>query len=207
MGGYLMPARFLRGFSLIELMVAVAVLAILLAAAIPSFDDFRQRAALRGAADQVVSFIGDARFEALRRNSMVKVGFVSGAGGAMCVGAATTNDVADDNACDCFDVTAPFDCNVSRYPADQSEWRRVRLLGKPEWGGSDGDDQGVFVFNPKRGVLGEAADVDGVVLAAPAGGADYRLNVWVDRNGRSTVCEPKGAAAHLAQYADRVCPE
>lgn len=202
-----MPVKNASGFTLIELMVAVAVLAIMLALAIPSFDDFRKRAALRGAADQVVSLIGVARFEALRVNRLVKVGMVLGAGDKYCVGAATTSDVADDDACDCFDVTAPFDCDVARYPENQAEWRRVRLLGKPEWGNDDADDQGVFVIDPKRGAIGEVGDVGGVVLASPNGGADYRLDVRVDRNGKAIVCEPFEAASHLPQFTNRICPK
>lgn len=196
-----------NGFTLIELMVAVAVLAIMLALAIPSFDDFRKRAALRGAADQVVSVIGDARFEALRVNRLVKVGMVAGAGGKFCVGAATTSDVADDDSCDCFDVTAPFDCDIARYPADQADWRKVRLLGKPEWGDDDANDEGVFVIDPKRGVIGEVGDVGGIVLASPASGPDYRLDVRVDRNGKAIVCEPFEATAHLPQFSGRTCPK
>lgn len=192
-----------RGFSLIELMVAVAVLAILLAVAIPSFNDFRQRAALRGAVDQMVSFWGDARFEAVRRNSLVKVGVVTKATGEYCIGAATTTIPGDDSACDCFTAAA---CNVGQFPADQGEWRSIRLLGSPAWGGSDADLQGVAVINPKRGNITESADADSVSLGSPANsGVNYRLNVAIDRNGRAVVCEPDTATSKMPQYADRPC--
>ena len=58
-----------KGFTLIELMVALAVLAILAVVAIPSFIDFRERAAVRGAGDQLVSFWANARLEALKRET------------------------------------------------------------------------------------------------------------------------------------------
>ena len=63
----------MRGVTLIELMVTLAVLAILLMMAVPSFNEFRQRSALRGASDQFISFWANSRLEALKRNSLVKV--------------------------------------------------------------------------------------------------------------------------------------
>ncbi len=119
-----MRAPKAMGFTLVELMVTIAVLAILVTLAVPAFNDFRQRAALRGSAEQVVSFWGDARFEALRRDAQVKVGFNT-SGGDFCLGAATTTDPTDNTACDCFTAGA---CNVAAYPPLQADWRRVAWL-------------------------------------------------------------------------------
>src|SRR5688572_17100840 len=83
------------GFTLIELMVTLAVLFILVSMAVPSFSGMRQRAAIRGAADQTLSFWNEARFEAVKRNKLVKFGVATGPGGAFCLGAATTNDETD----------------------------------------------------------------------------------------------------------------
>lgn len=197
-----MPANH-RGFTLIELMVTIVVLAILAALAIPSFMDFRQRAALRGAADQVTVFWGDARFEALRRDALVKVGFRSSAGN-FCIGAATTTDVADNTACDCFTAGA---CNVAAYPASQSEWSGVRVMSNPTIGDDDGSSgDGVVVINPKRAGLTQSADEGRILLRAPVNGPkDYRLNVVIDRNGRAFQCEPSAAPDKLPDYTSRRC--
>lgn len=187
-----------RGFTLIELMVALAVLAILAVLAVPSFQDFRQRSALRGAADQVSIFWGNARFEALRRDSFVKVGFRTD-GGQFCIGAATTTDEDDNTACDCLTAGA---CNIAAYPASQREWNGVRVASTTTLGSGDG----VVVINPKRAGLTDSDDEGRIFLQAPANGPmDYRLNVVIDRNGRAFQCEPSAAPSKLSDYTGRQC--
>jgi len=183
-------------------MVTIAVLAILLVIAVPSFTDFRQRMVLRGAADQVVSFWADARFHAVRRNSMVKVGFVDNGAGAYCIGAAATTDPSDAVSCDCFDSSAPFDCDIARFPQDQREWRRIRVPSATTLGSGGG----VIVIDPKRGNITQSADAGVVSLQSPLGGSqDYRLNIAIDRNGRAFICQPDTGNASLAQYSNRQC--
>jgi prepilin-type N-terminal cleavage/methylation domain-containing protein len=192
-----------RGVTLIELMITLAVAAIILAFAIPSFLDFRQRAALRGAADQVSNFWGEARFEALRRNSLVAVHLQSDVNGRICLGAATTTDPATNVGCDCFTAAA---CNVARYPSEQSNWRGVRVAANPTIGNDDGDLSAVVVIDPKRGNITEATDAGMFLLRSPEGGReDYRLNVSIDRNGRALLCEPAAAPSKLPQYIERRC--
>lgn len=66
-------ARPLRGFSLIELMVAVAILAILLALAVPSFQDMIQRNRVRTAAADLTTGLNLARAEAIKRGLSVSL--------------------------------------------------------------------------------------------------------------------------------------
>lgn len=63
----------LRGFSLIELMVAVAILAILLALAVPSFQDMIQRNRVRTAAADLTDSLNLARSEAIKRGSSTRL--------------------------------------------------------------------------------------------------------------------------------------
>lgn len=61
--------RAAGGFTLVELMVTVAVLAILVALAAPSFANIIERNRLTGAANEAVAALQVARMEAIRRGS------------------------------------------------------------------------------------------------------------------------------------------
>ena len=60
-----------RGFSLIELMIAVAILAILLTAVLPSFKAWIQNAKIRTATESLKNGLQLARVEAIRQNQGV----------------------------------------------------------------------------------------------------------------------------------------
>jgi type IV fimbrial biogenesis protein FimT len=186
-----------RGFTLIELMITIAVIIGILLIAVPSFSSFRQRQAIRGAADQTLSLWQQARFEAAKRNEMVKFGVVE-SGDAFCIGLATTTDTDDETPCDCMTDGA---CDISRFPADQAEWRGVTLSGTPTMGG----DTGVVVIDPKFTTLTEIDDAGALTLADPDGGPTYLVNMHVDRMGRGVLCESSSAEDHLSDYVDRVC--
>lgn len=62
-----------RGFSLIELMVAITILAILLAVAVPSFQDMIQKNRVRTAAADLSDSLNLARSEAIKRGSSTRL--------------------------------------------------------------------------------------------------------------------------------------
>lgn len=61
-----------HGFSLIELMVAIVVLAIVIAAAVPSFSTMMHNTRIRTAAESVQNGIQIARAEAVKRNTAIR---------------------------------------------------------------------------------------------------------------------------------------
>ena len=61
-----------RGFTLIELMVGIALLALLFTFAYPSYTSFIRNAQVRTAAESIVNGLQLARAEAIRRNSNVQ---------------------------------------------------------------------------------------------------------------------------------------
>ena len=84
----------MRGLTLMELMVTVAIMAILVVLAVPSFNAFLARGRLTGAAEALAQDLQLAKSEALRRNASVTISFSPG--GAWCYGT-----VATAIACDC----------------------------------------------------------------------------------------------------------
>ncbi len=72
-----------QGFTLVEVMVTVVVLAILLTVAIPGFDNFIRNSRLQGATQDVRAALALARSEAVRLRRSVSV---CGDGGGACSG-------------------------------------------------------------------------------------------------------------------------
>lgn len=63
----------MSGFTLVELMVTIAVLAIVLAIGIPSFAGLTNRNRLAAAANELVATLQTAKMEAIRRNARVVI--------------------------------------------------------------------------------------------------------------------------------------
>jgi type IV fimbrial biogenesis protein FimT len=62
-----------RGFTLMEMMMVLALTAVILAIGAPSFSEFRQNSQMTGVANDFLTTIVNARSEALKRQSFVAV--------------------------------------------------------------------------------------------------------------------------------------
>lgn len=71
-------SRSAAGFTLIELMVVIAILAIVLSIGVPSFTNMVKNNRLTSAANDMVAMLQFARSEAVRRGRNVQVSAVSG---------------------------------------------------------------------------------------------------------------------------------
>ena len=172
------------GLTLVELLVTLGVLAILSVLAVPSFLDYFDRSAVRGAADGVISLISDARAEAVKNDLEVDVA-MAGSGATWCVGANAAsapsggNRAGSASACDCVDTSQ---CLVSgqRFVLDSANYRGVQLASAATelW------------FDGRMGVIAGpvALAPHEMTLTSPRG--KYDLAVQVNPLGQARLCVP-----------------
>lgn len=165
------PTRRLPlGFTLIELMVVVAIAAILAALALPSFTETVDKYRLRGAADNLYGDLQFSRMEAVRKNQSVILNFSTG--GSWCYG---------------MKLGSNCDCTKSSSEADYCSLKLVRYL----------ENTGITLtsqtflsspsFDPLQGLSSQAGDI---VLVSSRG---RQTQVSLTRLGMASVCTPAGA--------------
>lgn len=185
MAGRINPS--VRGFTLVELMVTIAVLAILLAAATPSFVDFFDKYRLRGAVDDVISVIAEARVGAVKADRDVDVSF-GGSANAWCVGAngavepGAGNPAAGAVACDCSDNSPQCLVGGETLRIEPGRHGAVSVSAVTT----------NFSFDSKLGVVMPLA-AQSVTFTSPSGKFDLRLDI--NALGQSMVCVPNGKPA------------
>ncbi|HEU5294385.1 MAG TPA: GspH/FimT family pseudopilin [Burkholderiaceae bacterium] len=154
-----------RGITLIECVIAVAIVAALMSIALPSFGEAMARARLRAAAQDLALDLGNARLESIRQG-MALVHVTMRAGHSWCWSVGPVADV------DCRNPP-PGTLHVAR--AD--DYAGV-LMTRGVSASFDGRDA--------LAAAGFAAE-----FALPQG---QRLRVQVTPLGRATICSPEGTS-------------
>ena len=180
-----------EGFSIIELMVVIAIVAILAALAIPSFNEYFEKSRLRGAADAMIALMANARAESVKRDRgvVVKVG---GDAADWCVGANQAANPSSAGApipaptsCDC-DVVGACSLGDASSVVDGSGFRGVSISST---GAS-------VTFDPKLGTLDISAISTFVEPSVDLSSSSGRfgLRVTVSALGHVRACVPSGKA-------------
>ena len=150
-----------RGLTLLELMIAIAVVAVLVGVAAPSMSAAMARHRLRAAAEHLAADMGEARLEATRTGRPVHLSFHAG-----------------DHWCYVLSTAPQSDC---RYPA-ATQLKVVRHLDHP---GVTLQEASPQTFDASGGL--SLAPPGQALLASPQGD---QLRVRVSRMGRASVCAP-----------------
>ena len=184
-----MPMRRQGGFTLLELMITVAVFIVLAALAIPGFQTYFEKSRLRGAADDVVSAMALARQGAVKQDRDVAIAIKTSAN-AWCLGAreAATPAVGQQQGaattCDCSGT--PANCTVDAQPilVSSSTYSGVKLSSAS----SD------MVLDGRLGIRsdGDVADADKSSFDLTSKSGTYVLTVSVTPLGQASVCSKSG---------------
>ena len=189
---------FGHGFTLVELMVVVALIAIILTLVAPSFRDMILMQRLRGINAQVVADVAYARSEAISRGTYIQVRFQSttGSSGMSCYIIYSRLNSSDTPQCDCTAAAG------SRCPAGTVEVRTAQMpvsesvLVTPP--AVPAASLTFYTIDPRTGgLLLTAGDLPGVPED------EFPIEVFIDASrkfvdsvglsGRVKVCAPTGS--------------
>lgn len=175
------PIRSNTGFTLIEMIATVAVLAVLVTVGIPSFQETIDKRRLTGAAEQLQADLQYARSEAIKRNGNVFVTF-TGSGTTWCYGLSAT--------------TATCNCTTANSCALDGVEKVVNQTGFRNVSVSQNITGSNLNFEPRRGIVrmnNNAANIGtGTITFESNSGAsnEKELQISVGTMGRVKMCSP-----------------
>jgi type IV fimbrial biogenesis protein FimT len=186
----LSPKHNSTGMSLVELMVAVSIVGILLAAAAPNFSEWIQNTKVRSAADSILNGLSLAKTAAVQRNTDSQF--------ALCPGNASWDVVAQSAA-----VAAISVCNA----AATAGYQRIQTQSVQTSAGNiaivaqatNGANQTTIGFN-RLGRQSSTTDFVNGGIATPVLPVGVDINVGVALAGYSCFC-PAGNCGYPAGVA------
>jgi type IV fimbrial biogenesis protein FimT len=181
-----------KGFTVIELLIAVAVLAIITSLALPSYRTIIEKRQVTSGAEQLTAFLSSAQFESVKRNEIVGVNYQLN-GGDWCLSMAipdvdSANPDVDSPTCDCSDGTCDAGSELLR-DFQAAVLTKSDILVDATLGGDD-----TVFFDPVRGLVVDAETVK-IELISPDE-ETYALNVEMSPTGRVKICSDSSRATY-----------
>jgi type IV fimbrial biogenesis protein FimT len=168
-----------NGFTVIEMMITLAILAIITALALPSYRAIIEKRKVTSAAEQAMAFVSSAQLESVKRNRDVAVHFKAleeGASIEWCLG--MTDQPGD---CDCLSDACEIDGAPRSFQSKSLGYRPdAKSIDVPA------TQFPVIVFDPVRG-LTRGSETAQLALISPDQ-AMYALNVELSPTGRVKIC-------------------
>ena len=167
--------KFNPGFTLLELVIVMAIVAIGVALAVPTYQNVTQRRQTTAQAEELAAFLAFTQSEAIKKNTPISVELKYTSANNWCIGAAETL-----TGCDCKGLgTACTIEGVFRTMSSATQEKSSML--------SPGSDDVVFAFDPVRGTM---IDIDLIphAFTLQSDNAKYELRVDVAPTGRIKIC-------------------
>lgn len=171
----------MRGLTLIEMLVVIALASVILSLAVPSFTGMLARKRLEGAALELGTDLQYARSESVQRNAAVGVVFASGCYAIYVIG---TTDATD---CTALGTGA---IGLKTVQLASTGGTAVGVAFTPAVSGA------FIAFEPVRGTAADLAgnDKSGLVNLTSSAG-NWQLRTIVTRFGRMKTCSPNASVS------------
>ena len=182
-----------RGFTMVELMMSIVLVAIGTAVALPSYREMVEKRQLTHGAEQLASFVNTAQSISSRTNQVVTVSYSRTHHDEWCIGA-----VIGETACDCTEASAE-EADYCAIDGQQFVLDNTATNDKEFLHSLTGD--GAYAFDPIRGLFLDLDD--SLTMEMHSDSRDYKLNLIVNNTGRVILCSDD--SSHSVPGYD-VCP-
>ena len=170
-----MKKQKMAGFTLIEALVVIAIIGILAALGVPSFQDMLERNRLKQVVESLKSDLQFARSEAIKHSEDVIVSRKTGNAGSWCYGLARKNP-STKTSCDCEETDS-----------DEDDYCDIKIVSGANFGSTNMNSaSGNSTFDFRRGTIG----ANGVTFSTNK----YGTRVVFSDVGRVRICSPSTVA-------------
>ena len=178
-----------QGFTLIELIMVMSIVAILASVAVPSFSSMNAAQEVAGVAQTIQQHLLYARSEAIKQNADIHLSFTTGTN--WCMG------YSDNGACTCSTVSS---CEINTKDLDPSTDIEKRISAN-DYSNITLTTSGTLNlsganFNPTRGAVlrsGAALNDGSITVTSGSNAATININVL----GRPNIC-----SSSLSQFSN-----
>ncbi len=180
-----------KGFTALELMIVMVIVAIGVALAVPTYRDVMQRRETTAQAEDLVAFMSFAQSEAVKYNQLISVHLTYSDAKTWCIGA---NEGSA--PCDCLETnTAAGDfCSLNGVATimESSEWTKSSMtVPSPD---------PTMVFDPVRGTMISADLGTDHIIEVQSDNGKWALRIDVEATGRMGICSPDAARQYPATW-------
>jgi len=191
------------GFTIIELMIVMIIVAVGVALAVPTFRSITEKRQLTSAAENVAAFLNFAQSAAVKYDRDVIINMQRSNFNTWCVGA-----ILGTTACDCMetDTAAASFCDINGVPSrlwhgDVISNASYQLLQSIQVDGTASANSNVII-DPVRGTLLNLETISFQMHTNTGSGEDkeYQLNVNVLPTGSVSICTATGRKLLLKPY-------